>query len=791
MKPVIRNFLNAVRRYKMALALNILGLSVAFAAFMVIMFQLDYDLRFDKFHKNYDKIFRLEFFVPQFSESHRVSIINRPFAEQFFDSSPHIVAGAIMNPFGGDVFFHVENEAGVRNYFKESAIGVTPEFADVFAFDFAEGSEDALKTPGNIIIPLSLSRKLFGRESAVGRQLVYDWGRQTVGAVYRDFPGNTILNNCIYAPIAENENKNNWGNWNYNAFIRVNESSNAPTLVDNFKRVFDPQPVFGIGGWEESGLDVRLTALPDIHFVTDVLYDYAPKASKQTLMILFAIAMVIIAIAAINFTNFSTALTPMRIKNINTQRVLGASRSSLRSALVLEAVAVSFLAYLIGILLVMLFDATPLAKLVNADLSLAARPLIVGGTAAMVLLAGIVAGLYPAFYITSFAPALVLKGSFGLSPQGRKLRNTLIGVQYAASFALIIGASFMYLQNRFMQNAPLGYDKDALMTVDIGQIRGSREAFANQVKTFSGIEEVTYGQFLLSSSDSYMMWGRAYRGENPTFMVLPVHYTFLETMGIEVVEGRGFRREDENTENGVFVFNEAARKEFNLELNTRFDGEGVGSGEIIGFMPDVKYASFRQAVEPMAFYVFGSQNWGDQLSIAYIKLNAGANARAAMSHVRAALSGFNADFPFEVHFFDEVLQRLYEKETSLGSLISLFSLLAIFISIVGVFGLVVFDSESRRKEIGIRKVLGASTLSIIIMFNKAYFKILLVCFAVSAPLAWHVVGRWLQNFAFKTPMYWWVYLFALVAVGIITVATVTFQNWRVANDDPVKAIKTG
>jgi putative ABC transport system permease protein len=404
------------------------------------------------------------------------------------------------------------------------------------------------------------------------------------------------------------------------------------------------------------------------------------------------------------------------------------------------------------------------------------------------MLTGLFAGLYPSRYITSFAPALVLKGSFGLSYKGKRLRNTLIGVQFVASFALIIGASFMYLQNRFMQRSSLGYDKDALITVNIEQIQKNRDVFTNQIKEFSGIEDVTYGETLLSSSDSYMKWGEPIEGKIVNFQVFPVHYTFLKTMGIAVSEGRDFRQEDAQTKHGAWIFNEAALKRYDLELNTSF--EGWFRGEIIGFMPDLKIASFRVAVEPMGFYVPGTEFWSNQPNVAYIKVKQGANLHAAMNHIQTTLSGFDAYFPFEVRFYDEVLQRLYEKERSLNSLISLFSLLAIFISIVGVFGLVVFDSECRRKEIGIRKVLGASTVGIIVMFNKAYFKILVICFVMAAPLAWYAVHRWLENFAYKTPMYWWVYLLAFVAVGIITVATVTFQNWRVATADPVKAIKS-
>jgi len=783
MKAILRNFITVFSRFKLAAILNILGLSVAFAAFMVIMIQLDYDWGFDRFHKESDRIFRLEFSQNNTTQA----VICRPFAESFFESSPHVVAGALSNPWGGEWFFHVENE-GVRNAYTEKTISVSPQFTDVFTFDFVEGPEEVLKTPGHVLIPQSLSRKLFGKESAIDKHLITEWGNIPVGAVYRDFPVNSVVSNYIYVAIKENENKESWGNWNYHVFLRVNQASNAPEVIDNFKRNFDAKAVWGQDfDWKEAGVDLRLTALPDIHFVTDVQYDQTPKSSKQMLMILFAIAIVIVAIAAINFTNFSTALTPMRIKSINTQKVLGANLHTLRLSLVFEAVFISLLSCAMAFLFIIVFQRTPLATLVDADLSLTVHPLLVGGTVLVALFTGLLAGGYPARYMTSFAPAMVLNGSFGLSPKGRKLRNTLISIQFIASFALIIGALFMYLQNRFMQYSPLGYDKDELIVTNIRKISGSREAFTNQIKSYSGIEDVTYGEVFLSSSDQYMGWGRQYKDKQINFQCLPVHHSFLKVLGIEVTKGRDFRMEDANTQFGAFIFNETARQQYELELNTSFGG--WPAAEIIGFMPDIKFASFRSAIVPMAFYVWGTENWGQQPNCAYIKVKAGADMRAAMSHVRSTLSQFDTEYTFGVRFYDEVLQRLYEKERALSSLISLFSLIAIFISIVGVFGLVVFDSESRRKEIGIRKVHGSSISGILIMFNKAYFKILLICFLVAAPLAWYAVYRWLENFAYKTPMYWWVYLFALVAVGIIMASTVTFQNWRVANSNPVKAIK--
>jgi len=781
MKPIIRNFLSVIRRFKLAMTLNILGLSVAFAAFIIIMIQLDYDYNFDKFHKDYDKIFRVE--RRSANSDWKNAIHSYPFTTLFAESSPNILASTLTASQPDDVFFHVEIN-GERKFYEGRVMRVASNFTDVFTVNFAEGSAEALKTPDNAIIPLSLARKLFGIESAIGKQLFVGSSGTglTVGAVFRDFPANSIFENCIYTQIPEAQ-YGGWGSAGWCMYILVNDPTVVPTLYENFSRNYDLSSINSSHWLKDFYLD--FTVLTDIHYAKNVDFDYTPKSSKQSLFILLSIAIVILVIAAINFTNFSTALAPMRVKSINTQFVLGARRSALRWMITSEAVILSFLSFLVAVLLVFFFSETQMAKLVDGNLSLSANPFILGGTALFALFTGLLAGVYPARYMTSFSPALVLKGNFGLSPKGRSIRNTLIGIQFIASFALIIGASFMYLQNHFMQNAPLGYDKENLLTVDIQTIRESREAITNELKTYSGIEDVTYGVNLMATADLYSQWSYIFKEETIWTQVFVVNYDFLKVMNIEVTEGRDFRQDDARP---FLIFNDVTRKQFNLELNET----STNGFEIIGFIPDIRYASFRTEVRPMAFMAY-PQQWipsGQHLSNAYIKLKAGTNLRDAVSHIKATLAKFDENYIFNIRFFDETLQQLYEKEIALNSLITLLSIISIFLSIVGVFGLVVFDSECRRKEIGIRKVLGASVMGIIVMFNKAYFKILLICFVIAAPLAWYAVYRWLENFAYKTPMYWWVYLLAFAAIGIITAATVTFQNWRVANDNPVNSIKT-
>ncbi|MBD9165617.1 FtsX-like permease family protein [uncultured Parabacteroides sp.] len=790
MKTILRNFISVLRRFKTASVLNVLGLSIAFVAFMLIMMQVNYDYTFDCSHRNADAIFRVD--IVHGSKGSQ-AIICRPFARAFTESSPHIKGGCLLSAWVGSPFFYVEQN-GQRTGYRENAWEVTPGLLDVIHFDMLEGTAQALDEPGSVILPESMAKKIFGNESAVGKQLIVpdtEMNAQIVKGVYKDFPRNSVLQNVMYAAMNPKENYDNWGNWNYFFFVRLDDPVNKENVLDNFRNNFNAKEVFGneFEWGEENSFDLRLTSLPDVHFLNNVDFDSMPKASRQTLLVLFSIAFVIIIIAGINFTNFSTALTPMRIKSINTQKVLGSSDRMLRGSLLAEAICVSMFAYLLSLLFLYIVPKTPVASLVDADMSFGAQPMIIAGTAVIAAIVGVLAGLYPSYYVTSFPPALVLKGSFGLSLAGRRMRSLLVGIQFVASFILIIGSLFMYLQNYYMQNAPLGYDKEEMIIVHLnGNINKNRDAFTNQLKSFSGVEDVTYSQFLLSSQDQYMGWGRDYNGNKINFQCLPVSSSFLKVMGIEVKEGRDFRPEDDQKETGCYIFNEKAKAQYDLKLNDNINGS-----EIIGFIPDIKFASFRQEVTPMAFYLWGKYQWGQEdhyYNAAYVKFKAGSDLRAGMEHVRESLEKFDSEYPFVVRFYDEVLQHTYEKELKIGSLITLFSLVAIFISIVGVFGLVVFESEYKRKEIAVRKVLGSTTGEILYMFNVSYFWILLICFVLGAPVAWYGVHRWLENFAYRTPMHWWVLPLAFLIVGVITAITVTYQNWHVANENPVKNIKS-
>lgn len=789
MKTILRNIFDVSRRFKMATALNVLGLSIAFVAFMLIMTQVNYDQTFDQYQKNAPSIFRMDLVQDKGSQA----IICRPFARAFTESSPYIEGGCIMAAWSDKLLFYVERD-GQRVSYQEEAWNVSPGVLKVFHFDMEEGTDQSLDAPNSVIIPRSVAKKLFGDESAIGKQLISPVPRveaKSIRGVYKDFPRNSSLRNVMYTSMHPKESYDDWENWSYAFFVRLDDPSHKEYVLDNFKKNFNAKEAFGddLFGKGESHVDLRLTSLPDIHFLRNVDFDTLPKADRQTLLVLVSIAFVILIIAGINFTNFSTALIPMRIKSINMQKVLGCPDRTLRSGLLTEAVCTSVFAYLISLGLLFVVQQTRIASLVDADLSFGAQALVIAGTAAISVIVGVLAGLYPSYYITSFPPARVLKGNFGLSLSGRRMRSLLVGIQFVASFALIIGSWYMYLQNDYMQHAPLGYDKDGVIIAHLNNaINENRDAFTNQLKTFADVEDVTYSQFLLSSQDQYMGWGREYNGKSIHFQCLPVSSSFLQVMGIEVKEGRDFRLEDDLKETGCFIFNEKARAQYNLKLDEKIDGS-----EIIGFIPDIKFSSLRQEVSPMAFYLWGKYQWGQEgnyYDVAYVKFKAGSDLRAGMEHVRGSLAKFDDEYPFDVRFYDEVLQRTYEKELKIGFLIAQFSVLAIFIAMVGVFGMVVFESGYRRKEIAVRKVLGATTGQILHRFNMDYLKLLLIGFTLGTPMAWYGVQRWLENFAYSTPMHGWVLPVAFLIVGGLTIVTVTFLNWKVASENPVENIKS-
>ena len=783
MKTILRNFLSVLRRFKMATFLNVAGLAVAFAAFIVILIQVNYERSFDRCHPTAERVFRVELETPGTFGL----ILPRGFVETVIQSSPHIEAGSLIYPYNSAIYFSVM-ENGEKIGYREPVYTCNPEITRVFDFPILEGDIDCLKDPDKLILPESIARKIFGDQPAVGKMLhaeenveTKDNREYTVGAVYKDFPGNTQMRNLIYTAIGPTFQRDNFEASNFACYVLLDNAESAQDVVDNFNANYDFTKL------GNKGLQLKLTPLTAIYYLNESQDGMIFRSgNNEVTLLLFFIALLIIIVAAINFTNFSTALTPLRIKSINTQKVLGSSDRLLRNALLAEAAIVSLIAWSISLVLVWMLGRATALPFVEADLSILKNLPIVLITGGVALITGVVAGLYPSWYVTSFPPALVLKGSFGLSPSGRKLRTILVSVQFIVSILLIIGASFVQLQNDYMRSFSLGFDKDQIAIVELsGELYNKHhETYVNRLKEFPDIEDVAFAMEKVASKDGYSTNGAVLKQKEFHFFMIMTSPNFLRVMGIPVEEGRDFSLSDELSEEPVYIFNETAKLAVNME-----QGDILQSwipGRIIGFTGNVKFTSLRNGENNIAFVV---SKMPYPMSVSYIRLKAGSDVHAAVNHIRKTLADLDPAYPFDVQFYDTIFNHLYHKEENLRSLITVFSILAIIISLVGVFGLVVFDTQYRRKEIGVRKVHGATNSEILKMLNRSYIYIVLVCFALATPIGYYGIKKWLESFAYKTPMYWWVYLAALTIVLVITIGTVTFQSWRAANANPVDSLK--
>lgn len=794
MKLMIRNLLYLFKRFKTAVVLNLFGLTIAFAAFLLIVMQVDYEMNYDAMHSKSGRTFRLEANHGEFEHN---AIHCLMFSDAFVNSSAHITDYSYRYPFyGGERYCQIDevDDQGEAKVFKENFQLCLPNISDVFDFHMKEGSVGCLSIPGSVLIPESVAKRLFDKQSAIGKRIRMSGssGWQpvsttilTIGGVYKDFPGNTTVQNRIYVPMDQLDLlKSSWQMYANEIYVTLDDPRNKEEVLDHFNKTFDFAKS-QMGSAQEIAL--RLTPLKDVYYTHDTTFDFNPKGHRETNYVLLGIAFLILFIAGVNFTNLTTSLIPLRLKTINTHRVLGCSIYKLRAISLIESIVICLISYILALFIVNDLSYTPIANWVDADIRLSQYKGLTLLTALIAILTGCLAGLYPAIRSTSYAPALVLKGSFGLSPKGKKVRVALIGFQYTVSIALIIVTLFMGLQNHFMTSSEqLGFNKDQVAIVNLTPeiYAKHKPQYIQKLKNYPGIEDVAFSVYELSKEDDMIDLEYArHEDKDVFFKVFYASENFLSVMDIQVEEGRDFTREDLNKAQSDYIINPAAERDFHLHPGDRFNDRTV-----LGVSKDFRFNSCRIASSPFVFAL--NNDIPNPKLVSYIRFNSKTNLQEAVAHVRETLKEIDPTFPFEISFYNTILNNLYQKEQTLGKLISLFGIMAILISIVGVFGLVLFETQYRRKEIGIRKINGATTGQILLMFNKTYIRIVSVCFIISIPIAWMGTQQWLENFAYKTPLHLWVFIVAFLIILSVTIGTVTFRNWQAANENPVNSVKS-
>ena len=793
MKIIIRNFTSIFRKFVAANLLNLLGLSLAFASFFVIMTQVNYDLGFNKSFTEHENLYRLSMELGAGMEDYGATL-PRPLVEQLAAASPHVTDYGIKQGWTNYDQFLV----GEQEYSLTLTYGIH-DFLSVFKPTVIDGDLKGLQQNGNIVLTQSEAVRIFGNTDAVGKTLNYKWEDDdfyNVCAVIEDYPENNLLHGSCF--IGVNSNEDNYHNWNYDAYIRVDDVKNLPMVLTAMRQKaiqLFKEDLNMSGQQEEDALQVVLTPVADTHFSKDLnkntLDTYSVDRSSVYLLICFSL--LVIVIAAVNFMNFNLAETPMRIRSINTQKVLGATTAILRGSLLAEAVIISLIAFVLAMAMVYLAHDLGLQDLVQGSILLQDHLWLIGLTLMISLVVGLLAGAYPAYYVTSFPPALVLKGSFGLSPKGRVLRTILICLQFVVSFILVIGVGIMYLQSHLIFHTDYGFDKDEVMVVPTApDTRNHADAIDADLRKIPGIEGASLAQNVLGCSDRYQTWGRGEGAKHMTFSCIFVDWRFLDVMGIDIVEGRNFRE----TDGDVYIFNESAKKKYPwLAVDKPINDEGI---TVVGFCEDIKYSSLRvdDSQLPIAFMVPDRKgyywNEGQWRNVLLVRVAKGVDKREAKQKVLETVLKYEHDNKPTVNdlrYVDDELEKSYQQERLFTKQILLFSLLAILISIIGVFGMTMFESEYRRKEIGVRKVFGSSTKEILMMFNRRYLYILLACFIIAAPIGYMVGVHWLEGFAVRTTISPLLFLVSFLLIALVTILTVTYQSWKNATENPVNSIK--
>ena len=809
----IKNFITLLKRYTTSSVLNILGMALAFAAVYLIMVQVNYDLSYNKGIPNARNIYRLEH--PNWSEEgYWDTTWPRQLPDDLCKDIPEIVKSGTITTSGhyniNDIYS--KKDADRIDNILLNLCETEREGLEVLGIEVIEGSLDNMIDHYTLVIKESVAKRF---NLSVGDVLCY--GREaneentaTVVAICKDTPSPSVFDGTDgwggMLVEQENENPNNWNN---PYFIQLADGASPDAVVEKMKesllRLLNVEhELYADEETVEQYIEMatpRLNPLTGLYFSSDVSTAYHEVGNRLTTYTFIAIAVLIILIAMINFVNFFFALIPVRIKAINTYKVFGASTLRLRLNFIIEAVGLVATALAVAAVLVGLFAETPLVNQLSTSISFSENWYIAVIVVVVAILAGVVASIYPAFYITRFSPAMVILG-FQASAPGRRLRYTLVAVQYFISVTLIICSLFIHRQREFMLGYDMGFDKENLLVVDklpaetvfesfdiengLSQVR--RDAFAESLTQNPAIVDVAFANGSLVTP-SRMQWGRNVDGRGIYFDVYPVSWDFLQLMKIDIVDGRDFRSSDEQSVEGVFIFNEDAARKLNVKVGDKIPGHRYDA-DVVGICSDFNYRPMQYNIEPFAFFIFGKYPWRLNTNL-YVRTAAGADIQAVKQYIMQTIAEYAPSAPadsYDVALLDAELEQQYQKEEKLSSLITLFTMLSILISVIGVFGLVLFETQYRRKEIGIRRVHGSSVASILRMFNIMYLRIVAICSLVAVPVSYLVIDRWMQQFAYRATMAVWVCLLAIAIVVAITVATVTARAYKAANDNPVDAI---
>ena len=794
----MKSLLYMFRRYRLATLLNLLGLGVAVATFYLFMTQVIYNRTYNHNIHDHEHMYRLEIYGGLFGEDWGCNIC-RPFVT-LLKEIPQVKNATYISPYINKTDVKVGNRT-----INVPLINMGKPGIEFFTGKLLSGSSKTCGDGHNVIVSRSTAEKMFGTANAAGKTFEGENGdgsktTVTVVGVSEDMPDNCTLPNGVY--ICENESvMNEQSEWSFNVYLILDDGANPKKVERATKLAF--MKANGVSEKDEKKFDkevnmkIRITPVDDIYFSGVGPND---RGNRNLVGVLTVASVFVLFIAMLNLLNFSLSEIPMRMRGINTRRVMGASVGSLRLKMIMENVMFAFVALLIGILLVVAFLRNESCmKLVSGDIHFSSHMVLAAIMAVSALVVGALSAVVPAFYSTSFTPAMVLKGSFGLSPRGRRLRMAIMAVQFCLAFALTIYIGVMSSQSSYIFNSDYGFNKNEVFYTGLSEeAQTKKDAVRAELKKLPFVESVGFAQNAIGTSDGYMGWGRGDDEHHMVLQVLPCDYEYLRTMQLKITEGRDFRESDMKT--GAYVLNKTAMAQYKwLVVGDSIGRQNGGWGSqsnynIVGVCNNFKLKSMRcdNSNVAVAFVIFGPDmaEWGDRCGQVFVRVAKNQDKIEAKRRIAEVLNRLDGSQKYEMWFLDDDLQQTYVEEFRFISQVKLFAIICIIITIIGVFSLTMFETEYRRKEIAIRKVMGSSVGSVVSLFAMRYALPLVVAFVVAAPVGWWLSNSWLQSFAEHTPIHWWLFPLSFVLVSAVVVITVIIQSWRVATANPVESIKT-
>ena len=773
---IFKNFFGLLKTFKSSSVINIVGLSVALIVFFIVAIQVHYDFTYDRSYKNAGKI--LQFNQYSVNSGSADTKVNFQFPAKITQTIPEIERYC-MAEFVGEGNFEVDKGGTSPETYSISYSRTTPRFFDIFTPEILSGDTTALfSQPGKAMISEKTALRVFGNENPIGKTIRFRYSNNelVIAAVYKDFPKNCSLPNGLFSYLPESDGSEQ----SFKSYFLVSKE-NKSTIHEKL----NSKEILG-EGWvkynednPDERVELRLTSPGDLY-----LYNAGKGGSKRinTTYTLMAIGILTVFIALVNFVNLSVAMAPARVRGINIRKILGVDKTKLKLVLATESVFFILIATLIALIAIFYLRSTSFAKeIFAADLSFEHHlPLLI--TISLVLLfASFLVGLYTTRYCTSVDESEALKGSFSMNKRSVALRNALIGVQFTTAITLIGVTLFIKQQNDYMLHYDWGIPKENVVYLPLQGLGREAQTFGQELLRDSRIKDYTITREIPGRVG--MSWGREFEGKQINLSVWSVDNRFFDFFDIKILEGRKPQHMDSIV--SQIVVNETFLKEYGFTNDiVGKDFNAFGPGRIQAIAKDVHFETLHESISPMAFGVLNRWN---HFNTFMIKL-AGNDIKGSLDYIESTWKKFSND-SFEMHFLDVEMDKLYKTETNMASLIAIFGLIIVVIAVMGVYGLILFASKSKSKEIAIRKINGSTEKEILFMLNRTVLLQLGIAFIIATPISYYVMIKWLENFAYKAPLHWWIFPLSGIIVLLIVVLTVSGQSWRAATVNPVDSLK--